>query len=529
MSNKEDDDEDEINEKKVKNEDILSEDELINILDMTPYKERIEHLIGRHYSFLFFDFFDNIWHSKIKNKISAPLTDFLNKANKKEDSFWMLIFKSIKFYSNENVPILIIKYFHLKAEIEFKFIYNESKKYTTNPNKFIEVYLKKMRRINQKKLIKLSGTDRLNMNIFGPPLKRSFIMKSFLSKKTIIRTKKHHHKTNVPGSNNNDEEHSDSSTKEEELKNKKQMRTQIMKQIRQLKINTIKEVERANMIQSKQKKKYGKIKSRFLDVFTKNQQFLNVNNFDNKVYYYCKSNNNNTSKLKWNKFSNYNTYRAFIFNKNKEEFPPSSHRIKNTINNSKISYLYSKEFNYSKKNSKIYSDEKSISNINSNNNNNNIINNNHFFTNTSNSHRIKDNSFRNSFRKNINNCNLKLAGFSTKNKYKIKHNKKISLFNLDLNYKTSAINKYKVFAFSSKKNESIKTSRIKNLDYNHNIRNLKKRAKSGIIRKVIDTKSIVKKLEKKRDSEFLNNLNRNTNKNDYTSKIYELFKKTEYF
>ena len=44
---------------------------------------------------------------------------------------------------------------------------------------------------------------------------------------------------------NNDEDYSDSSTKEEEIKNKKQMRTQIMKQIHQLKMNTIKEVERA--------------------------------------------------------------------------------------------------------------------------------------------------------------------------------------------------------------------------------------------------------------------------------------------
>ena len=126
MENK---DEEEISDKKIRNEDILTKKELINLLDMTSYRERIDNIIGRNYSFLYFDFFDGIYHSKIKNKISAPLSDILNKANRKEDSFWMCVYKSIKYYSNnENLPILIIKYFRLKAEIEFKFIFNESKK-----------------------------------------------------------------------------------------------------------------------------------------------------------------------------------------------------------------------------------------------------------------------------------------------------------------------------------------------------------------------------------------------------------------
>lgn len=292
---------------------------------------------------------------------------------------------------------------------------------------------------------------------------------------------------------NNDEDYSDSSTKEEEIKNKKQMRTQIMKQIHQLKMNTIKEVEKANNIQNKQKKKYGKIKSRFLDVFTKQQKYMNIFN--------SKSNN----KL------NYNIYRNFNFHKSKEEddYFPSSQRIKNSINNSKLSYLYSKDFNYSKKNSKLFSDEKNISN-----------NNYYYYTNTqSHSNRLNKNSFRNS----LGSSNkIKLPGFSTKNSINSKN--KVSLFNLDLNYKNNAINEYKLFSFSNKKKNDI--NKIKISEH----RDMKKRPKSGFIRKKNDTKSLINKLEKKRNEEFLDNyLYRNNVKDDYNNKIYELFKRTECF
>ena len=50
----EDDDEEEIDETKVRNEDVLSEEEILEALDMTSYRERIENIIGRQYSYLFF-------------------------------------------------------------------------------------------------------------------------------------------------------------------------------------------------------------------------------------------------------------------------------------------------------------------------------------------------------------------------------------------------------------------------------------------------------------------------------------------
>jgi hypothetical protein len=357
-----------------------------------------------------------------------------------------------------------------------------------------------MKKISHKKLQE-SKSKNLTINMFTPQIKRSFIMRSFLSKKSVIRPKKSNNKINLC-LNNIDEDDSDTSTKEDDIKNKKQMRTQIMKQIHQLKVNTIKEIEKANNIQSKQKKKYGKIKSRFLDVFNKQPKFMNIGN----------------SQLN-NKFKYNNIYRHFILNKNKnkeeDEYFPSSQRIKSSINNSKLSYLYSKDFNYSKKNSKFFSDEKSLSNTNYYNN----------YTNTNYSNRKNTNSFRNSFGNNSN--RMKLSGFSTKNSYNNKT--KISLFNLELNYRSNAINDYKLF--SNKKKNKNNISRIKLIENQENRKSNRKRPKSGLIRKKIDVKSIVNRLEKKKNQELLEYLlyRNNVVKSDYTSKIYELFKKTECF
>ena len=211
----ENDDEEEIDETKVRNEDVLSEEEILNTLDMTSYRERIENILGRQYSYLFFVYFDNIYRSKIRSKISASLNEHLNSSNT-EDSVWMKIFKSIKFYSKENVPILITKYFNLKAEVEFKFIYNESKKYTNYPNKFIDVYIKKMKKINYKKFKELNPNNS-NKDIFDPQSRR-FHLKSFFTKKSIIRGRIKQSHNHIQA---NDEEHSDSSTKEDDIKNKK--------------------------------------------------------------------------------------------------------------------------------------------------------------------------------------------------------------------------------------------------------------------------------------------------------------------
>lgn len=484
-----DDDEEEITEKNIKNKDILTEEEVLETLDMTSYRERIENILGRSYSYLFFDYLDNYYHSRTKNKITAALNRFLRKTNKGGDSFWMNIYKSIKLYSKENIPILISKYFSLKAEIEFKFIYCESKKYTNNTYKFIDIYVKKMKKYNCKKINELKLKNKDSEDAFDLSLKSSVFMSNFMNKKGMLRSKKSNKKNIIY--TYNDEVHSDSSTKEEEIKHKKQMRTQIMRQIRQLKINSIKEVEKANNIQNKQKKKYGGVKSRFLDTINKHQKVLKLINY--------KSN----KKMDYNLYNNFNRY------KEEDEFSYKRKKSENSI--SKMSY-----YNYSKKNSKFLSEEKS----------NNFNNNNGYYLNSLTYSNRKD---RNNLRNLLSSNKTNFEGSSKYNYNKTGINK-ISLFTLDLNYKNCAKkvkNSKNIFKLWNKNgNEINKLKNYTNLNNKFNIR-----PKSNLIRKKADTKLFLNKLEKKRSKEFLSNMmNRNNAKdNAYNNKIFELFKKTQLF
>ena len=475
------DSDEEITEKNVRNQDVLSEEEILNTLSMDSYKERINNIIGKEYSYLFFDYFENIYHSKIRDKISAPLTNFLNKLDSKEDSFWMRIYKSIKFYSKENVPILIAKYFILKADIEFKFIYSESKKYTNHPFKFINVYIKKMKRINNKKLKELKITS-LNE---GSRTRRLNHIRSFLSKKSLIRPR--FKQSNKLLSFDNEEKNSNSITKEEDIKNKKQMRAKIMKQIHQMKINSIKEVEIANKLQNKQKKKYGGIQSRFFDIYKKQDRILQILNSKSILKIY----NNNL----------YNSKNSI-----------------NTMNNSKLSYLYSKENNYSKKSTPYFS--KHFSDLLESKSSNTL-----YYSKT------QSNS------KNINSHkNLMVFNRVDSNEF-IKYNEyqsKKSLFNLKNKFK---INDYRIknnIFSSSDKNNNDKNKLVLSDLYKYdksyvrtNTNDTKKRVRSGINRKKNYIKSIINRLEKKRNKELLENLN--YDKDSYNNKIFELFKNTECF
>ena len=479
------DDDEEINEAKIKNQDVLTEEELLNTTDMSAYKERIEKIIGRNYSNLYFYYFENIYHYKIKNKITSPLNIYLNKSNK-EDSFWMQIYKSIKFYSKEKIPILIGKYFYLKAEIEFKFIYNESKKFTNNSNKFIDIYIKKMKKANYKKLNELKVKNQEANYIFGIHPKKSIFLKNYITKKTILRPKKS--RKNLLYSNIY-EEHSDSSTKEEEIKNKKHIRGQIMMKIRQLKIKSIKEVEKANNLQNKQKKKYGGIKSRFLDLYNAQQNIMKIIN-NKKI--------NKTNNIKNN----------FNFNKNiskeEDELYQNSQRKKCSISSGKISYYY----NYCNKNSKYLNEEKS----------NNY--NNYYLNSLTSSNRRDRASYINTLRSNRTN----FEGWTVNNQNK----KKLYLFTLLPNNKnnTEKTKKFYNNIFHSKNCKDVNKLIIStNL-----INKYKIRTKSSLMGRRANTKLILNKLERKNNKEFLEHLlTRNNKKDEYNNKLYELFKKTECF
>lgn len=490
MENKVEDDE--INEEKVRTKDVLTEEEILDTLDMTPYEQRIENIIGRQYSNLYFDYFENIYRSKVKNKISSPLADILNKANKKGDSFWMSIYKSIKFYSKENLPILIIKYFNLKAEQEFKYIYNISKKYTNYPNKFINVYIKKMKKRNQKKLKELKDKNYLNENIFNHQSRNNIFIRSFLTKRTIISSRKYSNK-NVFLMQKEKENYE--SISKEEIENKKKLRTNIMKQIHQLKLDTFKEIEKSNKIQIKQRKKYGGVKSRFLDIYKKPLKVLRILNSKSAL------------KINNDLYKNYNFNKYNDKKKENDEYFPYFQKKKSMNNNNKLIYL-------------------SKDNIFLKNNKNNFLNENsskknlkYYYTTQNSSY--KKNSNKNLFRNRVkNNKRLILFGYS-------KNNSTNTNINNGINFSINKNNNIGNNLFSPFNQYINKTHFIKKSE---NFSDRVNRHNNGFNKRKINIKLFINKLEQKRNKEILDDLIfLNTNKNEYNNKIYDLFKRTECF
>ena len=487
----ESEEEEKINQQKIESQNILSEEEIINSLDMKIYRDRIENLIGKQYSYLFFVYFENIYHSKIKNKMSLPLTEYLNKENNTNVTFWMQVYKSIKFYSKENLPIIINKYFNLKAEAEFKYIYNESKKYTSAPHKFIDVYIKKMKKANQKKLFELKSKNQ-NINVFDLHKKQSIFVRAFLSKKTIIRPKLSFLRNQLV-MNNPEDEPSELSNKEEEIKRKKERRLQIIKQIHQMKINSIKEVEKANILQNKQKKKYGGIKSRFLDAYNEQGKFFNIINSKSiKKFNHNYLHNNKLSDI---------------------EGPTPSSKIlrSNSKNSSKtLLYLNTRENYTSRKNLHLnpFSPEEKK-----------------FLNHTSHKgYCLKKNLYKNGNKY-----------YNQTKRYTPKNLKALNLFNIDNNIQDKKKNNYKILLTMNNANNErkIKINKYKLKEYleNKNVNsttNYKNNKKVGINLKKIETNYLIDKLSRKKSREILENLKEQKNDNEgYNNIIYNIFKRTE--
>ena len=488
----ESDEEEKINQKKIEEQNIFSEDEIINSIDMKVYKDRIENLIGKQYSYLFFVYFENIYHSKIKNKMSLPLTEHLDKDNNMNVSFWMRVYKAIKFYSKENLPVIITKYFNLKAEQEFKFLYNESKKYTSTPYKFFDIYLKKMKKANQKKLSELKAINPNFNNIFNLNKKQSFFIKSFLSKKTVISPKLSFIRNQINVFNQEDE-HSELSNKEEEVKKKKELRLQIIKQVHQLKINSIKEVEIANMFQNKQKKKYGGIKSRFLDIYNEQGKLLKI------------INSRSSKKITHNNFS-INKLTDF------ERTNLSTKRFNNISKSSNRTALYlNTRGNYSsRKNLNLnlfFPEEKKGLN----------------YTNRNNK----------SLKKNYKTNKIKFNNIIGKG-YTPKNLKALNFFLVDNNNEIQKKNENRILLTSSNinKNRKLKINKFKMKEYSKNkkldAKDNKKNKKINFNLKKTGTDNLIEKLDKERNKEMLENLRiQKKEKGEYNNIVYNIFKRTE--
>ena len=271
MNDDGEEEEDAIPEKVLNSNNMLSEDEKLDCIDMTPYKERINNILGTKYSYYFFQCFDFVYNKKEVYKITSILSEFLTKANRKGDSPWMIIYKSIKLYSGKNLPIFVNKYLHQRAEVECKYILSESKKHTPHTSKFIAVYLRKMKNFNRKKMEECHKV--YSEDYFEVKSKNRF--KNFMARKTILNVNfMKMQSIKKPGKNLNQNDVNYDSLREKEIKEKQLRHKEIMIQIHRLRINSMKEVEKSNNLQTKQKKKYGNIKSRYLDIFS------NTNNKD---------------------------------------------------------------------------------------------------------------------------------------------------------------------------------------------------------------------------------------------------------
>ena len=336
-----------------------------------------------------------------------------------------------------------------------------------------------MKKMNYKKLKEL----KYNSSNEESQILRYNNMSSFLSKKSVLRPRfKQSHKL-LSFENDNEEKNSNSSKNEEDIKYRKQMRAKIMKQIHQMKINSIREVEIANKLQNKQKKKYGAIQSRFFDIYKKQERVIQI--LDSKSIH--KMYNNNL----------YNSKNSI-----------------NTNNNSKLSYLYSKDNNYSKKSTPYYSnhfsdlfDYKSSNSL-------------YYSKTKSNSKNINNHKNLMTFNRVDSNENIKYYQYQGKN----------SLFSLKNKFKINDYIKNKIFSPSNKNNNDknrLVLSDIYKHDKSYVVNNscdTRKRPRSGINRKKNYIKSIINRLEKKRNKEFLANLNY---RDSYSNKIFELLKNTE--
>ena len=343
-----------------------------------------------------------------------------------------------------------------------------------------------MKKANTKKLNELkSKNPNMNLNIFDINKKQSIFIKTFLSKKTLFKPRISLLRNHL-NAYNQEEEHSELSNKEEEIKNKKEKRKQIIKQIHQLKINSIKEVEKANILQNKQKKKYGGIKSRYMDHYNEQEKFFKI------------INSNSSRKITYNNY----------YNSKISDFEMTNYSTKRMINNSKSSsktYLYlntnsnTKDAYYNFKRNLNFTEEKKSK--------------------IKNQHRI--NSSKKFIRSNKFSNGLLMKGYTPKNL------KALNFFQINYNLNTNNNDKKKVKINKFKKNELSKDKKVYFSDQN---KNKKIPTRNGLNLAKIENNNLIEKLNKKRNDDFLQNLkNQKKGNKEYNNIIYNIFKRTEVF
>lgn len=289
-------------QKKRKNSNYALEEEKRIWINMSTFRDRINNILGTKFLDYYFQCFICVMNKKEIKKITSSLSKDLLEDNDIRDS-WKIIYKLIFIrFVNNKIPSLVDKYLHRKAEIEYKFIHNESKKYTNHESKFVDIYIKKMKYYHNKKLRLLYSNNTINTE-------KLFITKNqFLFPKRIIKKKSKKVKKD-----------NDDSITEKEIKKSKLMKLKIEKQIHQLKLKSMEEVEKSNDIHTKVKKKYMGIKSRYMNFFSSRQ---NTN-------YKTEKSNNEQDLFEFIRSKNriFKT-ESFNHNKNYFDFPDNNKKSK---------------------------------------------------------------------------------------------------------------------------------------------------------------------------------------------------------
>lgn len=248
-------------------EKMITPYERLNELDFVPYSKRLVNIIGGKYSNYFFTYFENFYYLKQQRKPPERLSTDIEE---KPRISWMTIYKEIQIITSNGLPLVIVKLLKLRAKEEIHFIKKESRKFTGDEKLFVRIYLKKMRKIDKNLKIENNIKDEFEEeNVFD---RYKYYTQSFLRKSTFLMSmrggssnnlnlRKKIKKSKINNNDNSDEE-------EEETKKNKINRHKMMKKVRQLRIDTLVNIESLNELKLKEKqKKYKTIKSRYLDVF----------------------------------------------------------------------------------------------------------------------------------------------------------------------------------------------------------------------------------------------------------------------
>jgi len=276
----------------------------IKLISMDAYSHRIINILQSKY----FDIFIKLIYDEFQLKIKEKLQEFYNLKN---SANWSIIFQKIfkspkyifktsiyKFEINE----MILKYLIFKAKNEVDFLISEAIKYKKTNKFFIDSYVEKMKKIREK--IKTKSIFDINKIINANKIKNANINSYNNKKKAIMYLY-------------------DQIGVSDELINKnfQAKNAEIIQEINRVRRETA--VNLQSKYDTKTKKKYQYVNSKYFDIYKPNSPKKNVtndiltkNNFENNKNNGNYNNIKNSLNLKQNEIATHKKYRSNITGSN---------------------------------------------------------------------------------------------------------------------------------------------------------------------------------------------------------------------